>query len=162
MGLSLSGDEISIQPLPVQMSRAYLQSLDLEVGFLKKNAEIAEQFSTDEMAKNFLKAFTGLIFAPGEIVVFDFHGQNLKGVIKGLSVVELPNGGTVEHMGILMDKTDINIMKAGDSLIKLKSSSKKYVLSSGRFYSQTCRNAGHLQTQSLHRTLSSKTWVLVV
>ena len=125
MSLSLSGDQVSIQPLPAALSRAYLQSLDLEVGFLRPKLEIAEQFSTDEIASNFLKAFNGMIFGVGEFIVFDFHGQNLKAVVKGLNAVEMNGGSPVQGLGILFDKTDINITKAGDSLIKLKGSSKK-------------------------------------
>ncbi|PAV21243.1 vesicular-fusion SEC18 [Pyrrhoderma noxium] len=105
IGLSLSGDYVPI-------------------GFLKARLEIAEQFSTDEMAHNFLKAFNGMIFAIGEILVFDFHGQNLKAVVKGLNTVEINSGGPT-GMGILFEKSDINFIKAGDSMIKLKSSSKK-------------------------------------
>lgn len=125
MGLSLSGDQVSVQPLPSAMSRAFIQSLDLEVGFLRQRHEIAEQFSTDEMAHNFVKAFNGMIFGVGEILVFDFHGQNLKAVVKGLSSVEMNDGASVQGLGILFDKTDVNIVKASDSLIKLKGSSKK-------------------------------------
>lgn len=124
IGLSVSGDEVPLTRVPDQLARTYLQSLDLEVGFLKRGHEIAEQFSTDEMAKNFVRAFSGTIFASDEILVFDFHGQNLKAVVRGLSVVEM-GSGTSDTMGILMDKTDVNFMKAGDSAIKLKSSSKK-------------------------------------
>lgn len=125
IGLSVSGDEVSVSRVPDQISRTYLQSLDLEVGFLKRGYEIAEQFSTDEMAKTFLRAFSGMIFAVNEILVFDFHGQNMKAVVKGLSIVEI-GSGTSDTMGILMDKTDVNFFKAGDSAIKLKSSSKRY------------------------------------
>lgn len=125
IGLSVSGDEVNVTRVPDQLARTYLQTLDLEVGFLKRGHEIAEQFSTDEMAKNFLRAFNGMILAVGEILVFDFHGQNLKAVVKGLSVVDI--GGGIQNMGILMDKTDVNFIKAGDSLIKIKSSSKKWV-----------------------------------
>lgn len=124
IGLSLSGDYVPVQPLPPALARNYLQSIDLEIGFLKARLEIAEQFSTDEMAHNFLKAFNGMIFAIGEILVFDFHGQNLKAVVKGLNTVEINSGGPT-GMGILFEKSDINFIKAGDSLIKLKSSSKK-------------------------------------
>ena len=125
IGLSVSGDEVNVTRVPDQLARTYLQTLDLEVGFLKRGHEIAEQFSTDEMAKNFLRAFNGMILAVGEILVFDFHGQNLNAVVKGLSVVDI--GGGIQNMGILMDKTDVNFIKAGDSLIKIKSSSKKWV-----------------------------------
>jgi vesicle-fusing ATPase len=124
IGLSVSGDEVSIARVPDPIARTYLQSLDLEVGFVKRGQEIAEQFSTDEMAKNFIRAFSGMIFAVNEILVFDFHGQNLKAVVRGLSVVELANGAS-NNMGILMEKTDVSFIRAGDSSIKLKSSAKK-------------------------------------
>lgn len=86
------------------------------------------------MTKNFLKAFSGIIFAPGQHLVFEFHGQNLKAIVKGVALLELADeqrggrqGKRQENMGILMDKTDVVFMKAGDSLIKIKSSAKKYV-----------------------------------
>jgi vesicle-fusing ATPase len=133
IGLSKSGDEVSVEPLH---HPSYLQSLDLEVGFLRPRHEVSEVYSADEMTRNFLKAFSNILFTVDEIVVFEFHGQNLKATVKGVSVLELADGQrgaprsqqAQTHFGILMDKTDITFMKAGDSLIKLKSSAKKYVL----------------------------------
>lgn len=119
-----------MEPLPFQPS--YLESIDIEVGFLRRGHELAEQFSADEMAKLFIKAFANMIFAEGEILVFDFHGVNLKAVVKGLLIVELadaqrrgPQPSSYAGAGILMEKTDVTFMKAGDSAIKLKSSAKK-------------------------------------
>ncbi|KAI5116618.1 hypothetical protein M0805_007789 [Coniferiporia weirii] len=97
----------------------------MEVGFRRARQEATEQFSTDEMARNFVKAFSGTILCVGELIVFDFHGQNLNAVIKGLSLVDYSGGAPIEGVGILFDKTDVNFMKAGDSSIKLKSSAKK-------------------------------------
>ena len=85
------------------------------------------------MARNFVKAFSGIILAPGQFLVFDFHGQNLKAFVKGVGLLELADeqrkggqqGKRVDNMGILMDKTDVGFLKAGDSTIKIKSSSKK-------------------------------------
>ncbi|TFK55646.1 AAA-domain-containing protein [Heliocybe sulcata] len=122
IGLSLSGDEVTVSPLP---DAPYLQSLDLEIGFFRKGLEIAEQFSADEMMRNFLKAFSGILFAAGEVIVFEFHGQNLKGTVKAVSTVDLGDGQGGAHYGIVMDKTDITFMKAPDSAIKLKASAKK-------------------------------------
>lgn len=100
--------------------------MDIEVGFWKRGHEVAEQYDSDEMSRTFIKAFNGLAFAAGQIVVFDFHGQNLKGLVKGTGLVATnqPRGG-VGDMGILMERTDITFVKAGDSLIKIKGSSKK-------------------------------------
>ncbi|KAI0797023.1 AAA-domain-containing protein [Abortiporus biennis] len=128
IGLSVSGDEVTVEPLPYAPS--YLQSLDIEVGFLRRGLEIAEAFSADEMAKNFLKAFNGIMFSERQVLTFEFHGQNLKCVVKAVSVVELADAQRRSapantHSGVLMEKTDITFIKAGDSSIKLKSSTKK-------------------------------------
>jgi vesicle-fusing ATPase len=88
------------------------------------------------MTRNFLKAFSGVVFAVDEILVFEFHGQNLKVIVRAVEVLELADeqrrGGVPQSrpaghatMGILMDKTDITFIKAGDSAIKIKSSAKK-------------------------------------
>ncbi|CAL1700365.1 unnamed protein product [Somion occarium] len=130
IGLSVTGDEVTVEPIPFKPS--YLQSVDIEVGFMRRGHEIAEQFSSDEMAKNFIRAFGAQIFSAGQILAFEFHGQNLKGTIKALSVVELTDaqhrGGSPPEsskMGILMEGTDVNFLKAPDSAIKIKSSAKK-------------------------------------
>lgn len=129
IGLSVTGDEVTVEPIP--FSPSYLQSLDIEVGFLRRGHEIAETFSADEMARNFIKAFSSIIFTAGQMLVFEFHGQNLRAQIKGLSVLELADAqrrggsGASTAMGVLMEKTDVTFMKAGDSAIKIKSSAKK-------------------------------------
>ena len=92
---------------------------------MKPRFEIAEQFSVEEMANVFTRGLKDTLFAIGEIVVFDFHGQQLKAVVKALSIVDV-GGRQPDSFGILHEKTDVNFMKAGDSLIKLKSSSKRY------------------------------------
>jgi len=129
MGLSLAGDEVTVEPLAGTPS--YLGSLDIEVDFLKRGQEIAEVFSADEMTRNFLRAFNGMIFSAGATLIFEFHGQNLKAFIKGVSIVELsaeqrrgaPPGPS--NMGIIFEKTDVNFVKGGNSAIKIKSSAKK-------------------------------------
>ncbi|KAH9938024.1 vesicular-fusion protein SEC18 [Fomitopsis serialis] len=131
IGLSLTGDEVTVESMSVP---PYLQSVDMEVSFLRRGHEGAEQFSADEMARNFIKAFSGIVLAVGEILVFEFHGQNLKAVVKGLHAVDLPSkGGATEGQhahthhphGVVMEKTDITFIKASDSSIKIKSSAKK-------------------------------------
>ncbi|KAH9899510.1 AAA-domain-containing protein [Cubamyces lactineus] len=124
IGLSLAGDSATVEPMPTPPP--YLQSIDLEVGFLKRGHEIAEAFSADEMAKNFVRAYNGVVFAAGEILLFEFHGQMLKVVVKGVQIVELPGKQPdATHYGVVMEKTDVTFMKAPDSAIKLKSSAKK-------------------------------------
>ncbi len=139
IGLSVQGDHVSIEPFPSPphpSAPSFLQSIDIEVGFLKPRHEVAEQFSADDMAHHVVKAFNGIIMSTDEIIVFEYHGQNIKGTIKGVSVLDIADeqrrGGangqrSVNHqfMGIIMDKTDVTIMKAADSLIKIRSSAKK-------------------------------------
>ncbi|KAJ7749250.1 vesicular-fusion protein SEC18 [Mycena olivaceomarginata] len=72
IGLAVAGDTIPIEPLPSQPN--YLQSLDLEVGFLRKT-ESRETYSADELVRNFLKAFNGIIVAAGEYMIFDYTGR---------------------------------------------------------------------------------------
>ncbi|KAH9942575.1 vesicular-fusion protein SEC18 [Amylocystis lapponica] len=112
IGLSLTGDEVTVEPLP--SSPPYLQSIDIQVGFLRRGHEVAETFSADDMARNFLKAF-----------------NESARTVKSLSVVHLadaqrrgaPAHGS--HYGVVMEKTDVTIMKASESAIKIKSSAKK-------------------------------------
>ncbi|KAF5393083.1 hypothetical protein D9757_001265 [Collybiopsis confluens] len=137
--ISLSqGDSVTMEPLPSPphpSAPAFLQSIDIEVGFLRRGHEIAEQFSADDMGKHFIKLFNANLRSVGETIVFEYHGQNLRGLIHSVSVIELADeqrrggggggGRASQHSGIVMDKTDITFMKAPDSAIKIKASAKK-------------------------------------
>lgn len=138
---------------PISPTPPYLQSVDIEVGFLRRGHEVAEQFSADDMAHNFIKGFNGIVIAAGEILVFEFHGQNLKAIVKGLHTLDLPaQAGSAEsrrahtHIthGLLMEKTDVTFIKAADSTIKIKSSARKYEAQSfGACAARSpCLNAG--------------------
>ena len=140
IGLSLTGDQASVESLPQPphpSAPPFLQAIDIEVGFLRRGLEIAEQFSSDEMTRHFIKAFNGIVMSSDQVIVFEFHGHNLKGTIKSTSTLELADeqrgSARVSHpasrqnVGILMEKTDVNFMKAPESQIKIKSSSKKLV-----------------------------------
>jgi vesicle-fusing ATPase len=131
IGLSLSGDAVTIDMFPQEPP--YLQSIDVQVGFVRKGVENPVPYSADEMSSNFIKTFNGVVFAPGEMLTFDFKGEKLKMTVASMSLVELsdkqnkPRSGKQPQMemGVVMSGTDINIMKASDSMIKIKSSSKK-------------------------------------
>jgi vesicle-fusing ATPase len=138
IGLSLTGDEVTVEQLPPSPhpdAPSYLQSVDIEVSFLRPRYETAEQFSADEMTRHFIKAFSGVVMAVEEILVVEFHGHNLKAIVKAISLAELADkqrrGAPVQHsalhdsMGVLMDHTDVNLMKSG--AIKIKASAKKCV-----------------------------------
>ncbi|KZV94230.1 AAA-domain-containing protein [Exidia glandulosa HHB12029] len=131
------GDNVQVEPLDMRSigNEIYLSSLDVDLGFWNKRLDIAEQFSADDIAATFIRLFSGHIFSPGQVVVFEYHGTNMRGDIRGVNVVELASmqrGGQPQEsghrgrqFGLLMDQTDITFLKAEGSLIKLKSSAKK-------------------------------------
>jgi vesicle-fusing ATPase len=131
-----------LPPPPHPSAPAFLETFTLEVGFLQRNLEIAEQFSADDMAATFIRGFSNVVFTIGQILVFEYHGQNLKGTVKSLSILELAAeqrrgglpggsggdgtlvGGRVDS-GIVMEKTDVSFLKEPISKIKIKSSARK-------------------------------------
>ncbi|KAG2343661.1 vesicular-fusion protein SEC18 [Suillus weaverae] len=131
IGVSLSGDDVTIDMIP--QAPPFLQSIDIQVGFIRNRSENQEPYSADEISRNFVKIFNNVVFAPGEILIFDFKGEKLKMTVASMSVVELVDQqnssrfGKQPHMemGVVMDRTDVTVMKAGDSMIKIKSSAKK-------------------------------------
>lgn len=140
IGLSRTGDSVPISVMPSPPNPAaplFLQSIDIEVGFFRPNQARTEEFSVDDMSKIFLKAFSGIIMAVNEGIAFEYRGVPLKGAIVSLSVLELADeqraglrgrgGASRRDSGILMEKTDVNFLKAADSPIRLKSSAKKFV-----------------------------------
>lgn len=169
MSLSIQGDEVTIAPLDLPAAEIYMGSLDLEVGFWKRGLEITEQFSADEMANSFIKAFSGQIFGLDQQLVFDYHGQNLKAIVKGMSILQLAEGqqkrrappAAASGMGVLMDRSDVTFIKAADSRIKIRSSAKKCIF----LVSQPHVSADHVPERppmpSWHQTSNSKTWASV-
>lgn len=133
IGASLSGDDVTIDMIHQTPGPPFLQSIDIQVGFIRNRSENQEPYSADEISRNFVKIFNGVVFAPGEILIFDFKGEKLKMTVASMNVVELPDQqnnsrvGKQPHMemGIVMDRTDVTVMKASDSMIKIKSSAKK-------------------------------------
>ncbi|PWN53756.1 AAA-domain-containing protein [Violaceomyces palustris] len=143
-GLSAQGHEVSVQPFdPFSNGQSvYLGSLDVEVSFLRRGEIATEQFDADEMARNFSRAFDSHMFTVGQLLVFEFHGQNLKAVIKGVDVVETQQldrkaGGARaaqyqqqtpsarQDKGILMPQTQINFLQAPEGGLKIRASGKR-------------------------------------
>lgn len=139
MQFSLQEDNISVEPLPSPphaLAPSYLQAVDLDVGFFQKSAVTNEVYAADDIAKTFAKQFSDMLLNVGEVFLLEYHGQTLKAAVKSLALYNLAEeqqkGGRDvrkapghSDMGVLFGKTDITVMKASDSPIKLKSSSKK-------------------------------------
>ncbi|KAI0040942.1 AAA-domain-containing protein [Auriscalpium vulgare] len=130
IGLSISGDSVTVTPT---RSLPFLESISLEVGFLQRTVEVTEQFVADDMGTTFLRAFGNVVFTAGQIFVFEYHGYNLKAVVKGVTIVELPDeqrgagagGAAGGNTGVLMERSDVSFLKDPKSPIKIKSSAKK-------------------------------------
>lgn len=138
-GLSLTGDYVRAEvydPL-ANGPGIYLAGLDVELQFMNASIDAGEQFDAEEMNHNFLRAFDGHIFSVGQLLVFEFHGYNLKATVRGVNVVEsgqidsrgnnAPVAAPRSHneRGILIQQTEINFLKARNSLIKIKASGKR-------------------------------------
>ncbi|KAF8738684.1 hypothetical protein AX14_010612 [Amanita brunnescens Koide BX004] len=138
IGLSISGDTVTIEPFPFPPSPvapAFLQAVDLEIAFLRATQDSNTQYSVEELAKHFTRVYRDIMFSNEELIAFEFHGQNFRATVKSALVVELADEqhrGRVSERppeyytrGILMERTEINIMKSPNSTIKLKASNKK-------------------------------------
>ncbi|KAI9453475.1 AAA-domain-containing protein [Lactarius psammicola] len=143
VGLSATGDSVTVVALPAQphpSAPSFLETLTLEVGFLQRNLDVPEEFSADDMGATFVRGHGAVVFTVGQILVFEYHGQNLRCVVKSVSVLELaaeqrrggvpgapngPGGGNRADSGIVMEKTDVTFMKDPLSKIRIKSSARK-------------------------------------
>ncbi|GAA5841630.1 hypothetical protein JCM11251_004236 [Rhodosporidiobolus azoricus] len=125
--LSQSGDVVDVEPFdPNQLGGdVYLASLDLEIAYwFERNAQ-PTAYDADELHSVFVRAYEGLILSVGQPLVFDFHGQNLRGMVKGLHTLALDGGAGQGRMGIVTGQTEVNFIKDPASAIKIKSSAKK-------------------------------------
>lgn len=132
MELSLSGDTVTVELLPD--APPFLQSIDFVASFWKKNYENSVPYDQDDMISKLLNAYNGLVFGPGGILTVDFKGDKLKLTVASLGILELADeqkGGARRNnprsieMGVIMQKTDITIMKDGSSPMRIKASAKR-------------------------------------
>ena len=164
MELSLSGDQVSVQPLT--FTPPYLESITIEISLFRKTD--TTEISADDLMKHFIKIYNGLMFGSGEAFMFEYRGFNYRGNVKGLSVVELAAeqlrgvGVGGNDMGVIMERTDITFMKGEGGGLKLKSSAKKYVSLLLNCILLRRSNPGPPQTPFWRPTSSSRTWELEV
>jgi len=137
IGLLTTGDTVTVLALPAPPQPSappFLETLTLEVSFWQRNLDIAEVFSFDDMGATFVRGFDGVVFTVGQILVFEYHGWNLRCVVKSVGVLELsaeqrrggvPSGGSWTDSGIVMEKTDVTFMKDPQSKMRIKPSTRK-------------------------------------
>jgi vesicle-fusing ATPase len=117
-----------------QGARAYLGSLDVEVGFASVKKFTDTPYDQDVLADAFVKTFENQIFAPGQQLLMDHKNIPLSFKIKTVQLVDLsmeksssasPTMSNPESRGILTRHTPITFYKDSSSPIKLKGSARR-------------------------------------
>ncbi|RKP27921.1 P-loop containing nucleoside triphosphate hydrolase protein [Syncephalis pseudoplumigaleata] len=126
------GQDVDVEPYdPRRESDHYiLNSLSLEVGFLKVREDQAEHFDVQEMSQLFSQTYAHQMFSVKQQIVFDFHGVNLVGVVTGVELLDLEQdtrGGQEQRAfrGVLVPETIVNFSKAAGSPIRLKGAARQ-------------------------------------
>jgi len=122
--LSAEGHDVVVEAFePTALGNGiYLGAIDIELDFLSRSQMPTAPFSADEMQDIFLRVFNAHILSNDQILVFEFHGQNLKATVRGVNSVDT---SAAHHMGIVMAQTQLNFFEAPGSALKIKSSSKR-------------------------------------
>lgn len=103
------------------------------MSFWDEISVVVEEFDEEEMVRDFVEAFQGIVMSSTEMILIRFHGQDLEGKIKDILVLgsadkqcaESPSGRQPPTMGIILDATYVTFVKARDSPIKIRSGMKK-------------------------------------
>jgi vesicle-fusing ATPase len=117
-----------------QGARAYLGSLDVDVGFASAKKITDVPYDQDILADAFVRQFENQVFAPGQQLLMDFKNIPLAFKIKTVQLVDLsmekasgsaPTMSTPNSRGILTRQSAITFYKDASSPIKLKGSTKR-------------------------------------
>lgn len=120
MALSAVGESVDVQPY-MPPPNAMAAQVELEVGFVSRFKESTDVFDSEDMERAFLAAFPELPLAPGQVLVFDYRGHELK-----LSVRNTQNFDGQENTTVVTESaTEVIFVKNPAANIKLKSSSKR-------------------------------------
>lgn len=121
-----------------QSGRAYLGSVDLEVGFASRNKTTDTPYDEEELAKIFIHNYENQVLAPGQRVLMDVRNIPLMIIVKTAAVVDLamvsdghPDGSKgqavrePEVRGILINQTRVVFHRDGKGDFNLKASMNK-------------------------------------
>lgn len=97
----------------------FIETLIIQIDFLKKSQKNATPYSADDMANIFHSVYHEQLFTIGQFLAFDYHGINLIAKILEISPTSVK--------GILTTKTEIIFIKGPDSSMKLTESSKSTI-----------------------------------
>lgn len=113
--------------------KAYIGSMDVEVGFASLKKIVDAPYDQDELAKLFTTTFRNQIFAPGQRLLLDVKNIPLSVLVRTVTLLNLgmdasgdaPTLSDPSVRGILTEQTKIAFYKDAKSSIKLKGSSKR-------------------------------------
>ena len=122
-----------------QGARAYLGSVDADVGFAGMKNTTEKPFDQDELGAKFTQVFENQIFAPGQQLLMDFKSMPLRLTIRAVELVEVaalqeevstsqsPTVSDPNARGILIRHTQVNFFKDSRSqtTINLKASTRR-------------------------------------
>jgi vesicle-fusing ATPase len=118
MGASMM-EEVEVVPF-APSGGDWASSIDIEIQFAVKSKEEPVEISAEQLSEFFIKHYSGLPLAPGQIGSLDFRSKVLK-----FTVGSVANLDGNSNLGLIMEGTEINFSKSPSSSIKLKSSSSK-------------------------------------
>lgn len=113
--------------------KAYLGSLDLEIGFASPTKRTEAPYDEDELSKIFVNTFQNQILAPGQRILMDVRNIPLMIVVKTVGLVDLSmadDAGKQIHResharGILTNQTRVLFHRDGKGEFNLKPSATK-------------------------------------
>ncbi|KAI9661265.1 MAG: transport between ER and Golgi ATPase protein [Bathelium mastoideum] len=122
-----------------QGGRAYLGSIDADVGFAGTKNTTEKPFDQDELAAKFTQVFENQMFAPGQQLLMDFKSMALRLTIKTVQLVDIssieqkgavsqaPTVSDPNARGILIRNSQMNFFKDNRSPIpiNIKASSRR-------------------------------------
>lgn len=117
-----------------QSSKAYLGSLDLEIGFASRNKRTEAPYDEDELAKVFINNFQNQVLAPGQRILMDVRNIPLMVIVKTAGLVDLAMSSdesqkhvdrAPEMRGILTNQTRVVFHRDGKGDFNMKASMNK-------------------------------------
>ena len=117
-----------------QGGKAYLGSLDVEIGFASSTKKTDTPYDEDELANVFINTFQNQVLAPGQRILMDVRNIPLLIIVKtvGLTDLSMTSGDTGKNMqreaharGILTNQTRVQFHRDGKGDFNLKPSMNK-------------------------------------
>lgn len=111
---------------------SYLSSMDIEVGFLQKAKQTADQFDPEQLQEQLCRLFESQVFAPQQLFIFDLRGFIVRAQVKAISLIDtaFDNADSVtssdtKDRGILSRQTQIEFFKSSQQPLNIKASKRR-------------------------------------